>query len=144
MIRKATLSDVLPIARLEKEIFPEPLSESFLYDEIALNPFAYYIVYEENHDIIGYMGLRAVDEHAEVMNFAVSKLHQRMGIGTAILEHAMAHLKSIHVSILTLEVRRSNKSAQALYEKFGFKKSHVRKDYYLTEDAIVYVKEVRS
>jgi [ribosomal protein S18]-alanine N-acetyltransferase len=45
---------------------------------------------------------------------------------------------------LTLEVRKSNKGAQALYEKFGFKKSHIRKDYYITEDAVVYVKEVRK
>ncbi len=144
MIRKATLSDVLAIATLEKQTFPEPLSESFIYDEIALNPFAYYIVYEENHEIIGYMGLRAVDEHAEVMNFAVSEPHRNMGVGSAILEHALTHLKQIKVSLLTLEVRRSNQGAQALYEKFGFKKSHIRKEYYINEDAIVYVKEVRK
>jgi [ribosomal protein S18]-alanine N-acetyltransferase len=144
MIRKATLSDVLSIARLEKLTFPEPLSESFIYDEITLNPFAYYVVYEENHEVIGYMGLRSVDEHAEVMNFAVLESHRHMGVGTAILDHVLTYLKQHHVSLLTLEVRKSNKGAQALYEKFGFKKSHIRKDYYITEDAVVYVKEVRK
>jgi [ribosomal protein S18]-alanine N-acetyltransferase len=144
MIRKATLSDVLSIAALEKQTFSEPLSESFLYDEIALNPFAYYVVYEENHEIIGYMGLRAVDEHAEVMNFAVSEAHRNMGVGSAILEHALEYLKKNHVALLTLEVRKSNKGAQALYEKYGFKKSHIRKEYYINEDAVVYVKEVRK
>lgn len=144
MIRKATLSDVISIAKLEKLTFPEPLSESFLYDEIALNPFAYYVVYEENHEIIGYMGLRTVDEHAEVMNFAVSEPHRHMGVGSSILEFVLSYLKQIHVSMVTLEVRKSNRGAQALYEKFGFKKTHIRKDYYITEDAIVYVKEVRK
>lgn len=142
MIRKATLNDVFPIARLEKETFPEPLSESFIYDEIHLNPFAYYVVYEDRQNIIGYMGVRVVDEHAEMMNFAVSPMHRHMGIGSEILKHVIEYLRTHHVKILTLEVRKSNKGAQALYEKFGFRKSHIRKDYYLTEDAVVYVKEV--
>ena len=40
---------------------------------------------------------------------------------------------------ITLEVRASNKAALALYRRFGFAPSGVRKDYYKdpTEDALV-------
>jgi ribosomal-protein-alanine N-acetyltransferase len=38
---------------------------------------------------------------------------------------------------LTLEVRVSNTSAQSLYERFGFNPVGRRKNYYVTEDALV-------
>jgi len=43
------------------------------------------------------------------------------------------------LAFLTLEVRKSNIPAQKLYEKFGFKKCGLRKNYYENkEDAILY------
>ena len=38
---------------------------------------------------------------------------------------------------LTLEVRVSNKAAQALYRRFGFAPVGLRKNYYRNEDAMV-------
>ena len=48
---------------------------------------------------------------------------------------------------ITLEVRASNKAALALYRRFGFAPSGVRKDYYKdpTEDALVlWAREIDS
>lgn len=142
MIRKATVNDIAYLVRIEKKVFTQSLGESFLFDELLLNPFAHYFVYELNKEVIGYIGFRAIDSHAEMMNFCMDPEYQGQGYGAEVLNHSIEHLKSLGVTSILLEVRKSNKTAQAVYEKFGFVKSHIRKNYYQTEDAFVYIKEV--
>lgn len=142
MIRKATIDDVIYLVRIEKKVFTQSLGESFLYDELLLNPFAQYFVYEINKEVVGYIGYRAIDEHAEMMNFCFDPEYQGQGFGTELLDYSIEYLKNLGVKQLLLEVRKSNRKAQTVYEKFGFQKSYVRKNYYETEDAWVYVKEV--
>ena len=50
--------------------------------------------------------------------------------------------KNRGIKKVTLEVRESNKVAQRLYEKFGFKKIAIRPRYYQdkNEDAFIYWK----
>ncbi len=142
MIRKATLDDVIYLVRIEKQVFTQSLGESFLYDELLLNPFAHYFVYEVNKEVVGYIGYRAIDENAEMMNFCFDPEYQGQGFGTELLNHSIEFLQGLGVKQILLEVRKSNKQAQAVYEKLGFQKSYVRKQYYGTEDAWVYIKEV--
>ncbi|MBU1141349.1 MAG: ribosomal protein S18-alanine N-acetyltransferase [Firmicutes bacterium] len=142
MIRKATINDVIYLVRIEKKVFAQSLGESFLYDELLLNPFAHYFVYELNKEVVGYIGFRAIDSNAEMMNFCVDPDHQGQGFGSEILDYSIEYLKTLGVNNLLLEVRKNNHQAQAIYEKFGFVKSHIRKNYYETEDAYVYMKEV--
>jgi len=142
MIRKAIINDIIGLVKIEKKVFTESLGESFLYDEFLLNPFAHYFVYEVNNKVVGYIGFRAIDEHAEVMNFCMDPDYQGQGFGTELFNHSVDYLKSLGVKTMLLEVRKSNKKAQAFYERFGFAKSHVRKNYYKTEDAYVLIKEV--
>ncbi len=142
MIRKATVKDVTNLVRIEKKVFTQSLGESFLYDELLLNPFAHYFVFELNREVVGYIGYRAIDANAEMMNFCFFPEYQGQGFGTELLTYSIEFLKGLGVNQLLLEVRKSNCQARAIYEKLGFKKSHVRKNYYQTEDAYVYMKEV--
>jgi [ribosomal protein S18]-alanine N-acetyltransferase len=142
MIRKATPNDIVFIVNLENNVFTQTLGENFLYDELMLNPFSHYFVIEEQNQLIGYIGFRAFDENSEMMNFAIDPKYQHQGYGSKLLSFGLEHLKSLDVKTLVLEVRKSNKNAQKLYEKFGFTQSHIRKNYYEKEDAIVYIKEV--
>ena len=60
------------------------------------------------------------------------------GIGTQMLGHVLEVARATSCSLATLEVRRSNKPAIALYEHAGFKTVHVRARYYQDdEDALV-------
>lgn len=140
-IRPATVDDILNIVTLEHQVFKESLGESFLYDEMMLNPFSHIVIGEVNHQMVGYIGLR-VDQEAEIMNFAVFPHEQKKGYGKTLLTYALGYLKKQGVKTLSLEVRESNVIAQKLYLSFGFRKSHIRKNYYQNEDAIVYIKEV--
>ena len=142
MIRNAELHDLFQIIELEKKVFKEPLTKEFIYQELTLNPFSYYLVLEINKEIIGYIGFRVVDDVAEMMNFAIDPDHQEQGYGKDILNFVLNAFKDKNVKTITLEVRKSNKKAIHLYESYGFIQSHVRKQYYGNEDGIVYIKEV--
>jgi ribosomal-protein-alanine N-acetyltransferase len=142
-IRKAELKDIPEIVSLEELVFKESLGESFLYDEMSLNPFSKMFVIEDEFGFIGYIGLR-VDDQAELMNFAIKPSKQHQGYGQALLNYVLELLRVEGVLLLSLEVRESNIKARSFYEKMGFRKSHLRKDYYPTEDAIVYIKEVNA
>ena len=59
------------------------------------------------------------------------------------MDKAESKLVSLGVNKVFLEVRSSNISAIALYEKKGYTKISVRKKYYADgEDALVMVKEL--
>lgn len=142
MIRKAIANDIFHMVRLEKSAFKTTLGEKFLLQELNDNPFSFYYVYEMNKTVIGYIGFRVYDDQAEMMNFVVSLDHQDEGYGTQLLTYCLNELEKKHVKTISLEVRKSNKKAQHVYEKMGFKLSHIRKKYYENEDGFVLVKEV--
>ncbi|MGE4320164.1 MAG: ribosomal protein S18-alanine N-acetyltransferase [Acholeplasmataceae bacterium] len=144
MIRHAKIEDIAAIVKIEKKVFKETLGDQFLYQEIKENPFAVYYVYEMGHEVIGYIGFRYDQSFCEMMNFCMTPTHQNEGYGKELLEVSMHEMMSLGVKTFTLEVRQSNLVAQHVYERMGFKKSHIRKNYYQNEDAIVYIKEVQA
>ncbi len=144
MIRKAEVSDIFYIVRLENQVFNQSLGKSFLLQELTENVFSHYYVYEMNKVIIGYIGFRVFDEQAEMMNFLIDPNYQNDGLGTELLAYCINELEKLKVSTIMLEVRKSNKKAQHVYEKLGFKISHTRKKYYENEDGYVLVKEVNA
>ena len=142
MIRNITTLDIFQVEALEKKAFGQSLGVDFLYQEILYNPFAYYLVYELNREVVGYIGYRLHETQAEMMNFVVKADYQTKGIGTQLFSHSMCYFKENNIKKVTLEVRKNNEKARVFYEKLGFIQSHQIKNYYETEDAIIYVKEV--
>ena len=61
------------------------------------------------------------------------------GHAAQLLDHAIGSAVTVGCALATLEVRRSNIAAIALYERAGFKTVHVRARYYQDdgEDALV-------
>lgn len=142
MIRKAEVKDIFYIVKLEKKVFSSSLGEQFILQELTENPFSHYFVYVKSLEVIGYIGFRVYDNQAEMMNYLISPDYQNQGLGTELLTYSLAYLNTLDVKVITLEVRKSNKKAQYIYENFGFKVSHIRKKYYENEDGYVYIKEV--
>ena len=73
-----------------------------------------------------------------VMNVAVDPDERRRGVATALLERLYEEVSDPEAQY-TLEVRRSNTPAMALYERQGFRAAGVRRRYYHDngEDAVV-------
>jgi len=89
--------------------------------------------------VIGYIIFSEVVDELHVLNVAVHPEYRRRGIATALLTslHKMALERGR--AFAYLEVRESNKAAQALYLKFGYKPLTKRKAYYSDnhEDAVI-------
>ena len=117
MIRLAKTDDIMAIVKLEKQGLRSTLGANFIYNEIVNNPFAMYMVYELNTQVIGYIGCHIIDDKAEILNFVVNKLHQGNGYGSKLLNEALNEAERYGVRTVTLEVRVSNIWAQKLYEK---------------------------
>jgi ACS family hexuronate transporter-like MFS transporter len=62
----------------------------------------------------------------EILNLAVAPQFRRRGIGAALLRNVVAERRGEYF----LEVRQSNRPAQALYRKLGFTEAGLRQNYY--------------
>ena len=93
-----------------------------------------YFFVEVDKTAIGFLAIQQLVGELEITNIAVKKAHQGEGWGSQLL----AHLDHVDFPIF-LEVRASNTSAQALYQKFGFEVIGKRQRYYHepVEDAII-------
>ena len=144
MIRLYNKKDIPSIVALEKDTLGTTLGSEMLEDNLS-NSMSHFYVYEDKNEIIGYISISFDQEQGEILNFCVNKRYQHKGIGTKILAYAMNILHSKGAKSFILEVRESNRGAISLYEKFGFKRISLRKNYYSNnENALVYLKEMIS
>ena len=89
--------------------------------------------------VVGYAGCWVMADEAHITSIASKQTNRHQGIGELLLI-AIADLSvKLRASMITLEVRVSNKIAQTLYTKYGFTEVGVRRGYYLDnhEDAIL-------
>jgi ribosomal-protein-alanine N-acetyltransferase len=92
-------------------------------------------------ELLGYFVLMVAAGEAHLLNLSIGATHQRTGHGSLLLREAAALARSLGARSLFLEVRPSNRAAQELYTRFGFRKIAVRRGYYPAhagrEDALV-------
>ncbi|MEA4998467.1 MAG: ribosomal protein S18-alanine N-acetyltransferase [Candidatus Limiplasma sp.] len=141
-IRRMTLADVDQVHAIELATFPVPWSRQSLVDEMERNVCARYLVaVDDAGSILAYAGAWIIFDEAHVTNVAVAQTHRGQGIGKQIMLALMQYAANLGADYLTLEVRRSNTVAQALYKKLGFMELAVRKRYYEDngEDALLLV-----
>lgn len=135
-------SHVAPIAALEKLCFSDPWNEDAIGSELN-NPLSCWVVALDGDRLVGYVGAQSVLGWADMMNLAVNPDYRRMGIGERLVTELIDRLKEQKVTCLTLEVRASNVTAIALYDKLGFEQVGRRPNYYFhpKEDALILRKE---
>lgn len=136
-MRVEDLEDVLDIEVLS---FPTPWSRnSFLYELLENERAVYFVAKNEFNKTAGYIGMWVVFDEGHITNLAIHPLYRRQGVAKALLNNLITVARERDVKHLTLEVRRSNLSAQDLYQKMGFVHMGVRRKYYLdnNEDAFI-------
>ena len=139
--RRMTLADAEAVHAIEVETFPEPWSLQSFQEEMTRNACARYIVAEEDGAVLGYAGAWLILDEGHITNVAVTKSRRGEGIGEALMRALMQYAANLGVQYMTLEVRKTNLIAQALYRKLHFIQLGVRKRYYEDngEDALLYV-----
>jgi len=132
--------DIERVIEIENESFNLPWSQGMFQTEIsAPKNYSYFIVAENNGDILGYAGMWKILNEAHIGNLAVSPKSRKQGVGSALLSAIYYIANRIGANRAILEVRVSNLAAIDLYEKFGMKPAAIRKRYYLdnNEDALI-------
>jgi ribosomal-protein-alanine N-acetyltransferase len=89
--------------------------------------------------LVGYASIWMMVDESHLTSIAVRKGHQHQGIGEMLLTAIIRLSLQMKAQVVTLEVRASNHSAQALYAKYGFKSVGIRRRYYTDngEDAVI-------
>ena len=89
--------------------------------------------------IIGIAGFWIMAGEAHLTTIAVRNACRQQGIGERLLISVIDKGVSFNAEVVTLEVRVSNKEAQALYIKYGFSEVGLRHGYYSDngENAII-------
>ena len=140
IIEMMQIEDLEAVLEIEEASFPTPWSKNSFFYELTENQRAIYLVAKsEMNKVIGYIGMWVVFDEGHITNLAAHPLYRRQGVGKALLNELINVARKNGIQYLTLEVRRSNLSAQDLYQKIGFVHMGVRRKYYLDnrEDALI-------
>ena len=128
-ISAMTLEDFENIQDIFTSDFDSFWNPSILKQELLCDN-SHFIVAKNEDEIIGFAGFKVLLEDADLMNIVVKKSYRNQGIGSLLLKNLMDLFFSFSLVSLYLEVNENNLPAIHLYQKFGFKKIDVRKNYY--------------
>jgi ribosomal-protein-alanine N-acetyltransferase len=138
-ILKACEAHIDDIMIIENLSFAIPWSRKSITDEVTVNKFALYYCAVIDGRVVGYAGMWHVCDEGHITNIAVHPDFRCNGIGSALMERLLETASDEKITSMTLEVRRSNLTAQMLYRKFGFEDAGYRRAYYADngEDALI-------
>lgn len=138
-IREMTFEDIDAVEAIEQDVFGSS-SEAW-----SATGFLTYLMREdtlflvaEEDGVIGYAALLMVPYEADLITVCVRRDARRQGTARALLAELFRRAPEFGVTTIHLEVRAGNEAAIRLYEKEGFAKTGLRKDYYIDprEDAL--------
>jgi ribosomal-protein-alanine N-acetyltransferase len=154
-IRPMEPGDVPAVVAIDRLSFPTPwLASSYLYELNHNHRSCYYTLLrpaaEESNDteqgwlhrlrsalnpaaespVIGYVGFRFQSKEAHISTIAVHPAWRGRGLGELLLLTAVEKALEMKMGKLSLEVRPSNRVAQHLYHKYGFRFTGVQRGYY--------------
>jgi ribosomal-protein-alanine N-acetyltransferase len=136
-VRRLGYSDLPQVIAIERRAFVTPWSLSMFVLELSKPSGVCLAANHGDGRLAGYLICSRYDTVWHLMNIAVDPPLRGRGIGTALLRRMLDAAGPD--ADYTLEVRPSNASAIALYERFGFKAAGMRKRYYQDtgEDAVI-------
>ena len=141
-IEKMSVSDLDTISSELHSNFDDFWTASLLETEIK-NENTLCLVAKLNNSIVGFACIWFSIDDVHITNIVTHIQYRNQGIASKLLE---AIISRVQDKPLTLEVRSSNIVAIHLYEKYGFEKIGIRKNYYthnnLVEDAVIMTRKI--
>lgn len=134
--------DLGRLARLHQACFDDPWSRSDLAHLLAL-PGGFGVLarlFEGNLSGIdgmrgvGFALCRVIRDECELLSIGVGPSYRRRSIGAVLLRDSMERCCKLGAKAMFLEVATDNRSAQLLYQSFGFVEVGKREGYYLRPD----------
>ncbi|MCQ8893948.1 MAG: ribosomal protein S18-alanine N-acetyltransferase [Methanolinea sp.] len=143
-IRRARPGDIVHVARIEQESFPDPWSAAIFAETLPLYPETFFVATAGDR-VVGFIvgGLEDTGEevYGHICNLAVDPQVRKKGIGRRLVAREEQQFAVSLATGVQLEVRLSNKPAQAFYRRLGYRPVLRIAGYYANgEDAIVMMK----
>ena len=141
-IRTMNYSDLKQVMRVEKKAYPHPWTLGIFRDCLRVGHHAWVMLLDQK--VVGYAVVMLSPGEAHILNICIDPDYQAKGLGRQLLRYLIKNTNQTDIDMVLLEVRRSNRSAQRLYQSEGFHELGVRKAYYPAadgrEDAIILAK----
>ena len=143
ILREMLTEDLDQVMEIEDNVFPDPWTKEGFFT-FLIRKDSMFLVVEEKGRIIGYLGSLMVLDESDILNIAVTPERQKEGIGRFMLESLFRLSYDCGIRFVHLEVRESNETAIRLYERCGFQRDGLRKDYYTEprENAVLMTKHM--
>jgi ribosomal-protein-alanine N-acetyltransferase len=139
IIRRFKPDDLADALELDREVFGG-------YDPSIFRAFCEYhprttLVADRLGDVVGFvLGFKHTPLEGRVFWLAVKPDYQKLGIGRRLLTTILRTFRLMGAVSATLEVRISNKNAQALYTSMGFEMTGIFPGYYSDSEAAIIMK----
>lgn len=133
-------SDIDAVVRISVACFPVPWSREEFLRELERSYSVLRVLRPSSGEAVcAFANYWHIADELQVMNIATEPATQRRGYGRALLQDMIQTGHNRRVSLIHLEVRRSNLAARALYRSFKFVELGLRQRYYSDngEDAVV-------
>lgn len=146
-LRPATPDDLANILAVEARVHVAPWTKANFEGEWE-KPYSTTLVLTDDDtdtEILGYVVYWNLDGTLEILNLAVDLPYRGLGFGKKMLQQVVREGLRAGAQRLTLDVRKSNLPAVALYQKAGMAITQVRKGFYSNgEDAYHMVLELEG
>ena len=141
-INEAHYADLDAIHRLEVVSFPSPWRREFFENELGADSRLHLVARKDGKVIVYVFAMWFFDE-MHVNKIAVAEPERRQGIAHALMQKCLDFAAANGVTTISLEVRKSNRGAQAFYSHLGFSAMYLRPRYYPDgEPAVVMVRKL--
>ena len=144
VIRPMEIDDLKKVLEIEEQSFPVPWTHGLFFSELTRNRYARYFVLDKDNEVVGYLGLWHKGSSFHITNIAIIEILRRKGYGRKLLKF-VEKIADIHkIKKISLEVGSSNRIAQDMYRKYGYKVIRVLRNYYQEEkeDALIMEKKL--
>lgn len=123
------MADLDAVVALEQVVYPFAWTRGNFVDSLAAGHVAH-VLRAADGALQGYsVALSGVDE-MHLLNLTVAPALQGHGLARGLLDALVEQCRREHRRWLWLEVRESNRHAQAVYRHYGFEEVGLRRGYY--------------
>jgi len=134
-----SVADLPAVMAIETGIYPFPWTQRNFRDSLAAGYSCWNCLC--NGELIGYAVLMLASDEAHLLNLSIASGCQRLGYGRLLLRRLCDFARGQDARLMFLEVRPSNAAGLRLYERHGFQRVGLRREYYPAqggrEDALI-------
>lgn len=121
------------VAGTAASVAGEKWTRGMFVDDLARKDRSWWVAYVGDL-LLGFAGAWVVDGGLQILDVAVAPSHRRRGIARELLQLLMQDGVDLGATEMSLEVRKSNAAAQALYASLGLTHEGLRPKYYTPLD----------